>query len=449
MMKGRQRIRIKNDADWEDVTDRYAVIYGAGQGCIDMMSEFQLPDVKYVIDSDRKKWGKQIILLDRVYFVQSPEVLSELPQEDYYLVISSERYANEIKKNINNYLGGKKIIICMNRECLAFLYDSLEDLLFYDPKIKKSLISTNWSRNTDRLIQLFSSTVKELFQKKIDFFMAIWNGISKLSFCFCVEKQLYVFSIPALYCESSFVSLPYNHKLKERKLRYQFRKKYDIGNELTVYEDDSGVLIQVYTDPFVDFENEKCIQCVLEKSYKLHQLDDELNVQYDFLNGIYQAARIDLLKTAPWEHSKVDELDIRRERIFSELSRIKIKQKICHGDLDDTNVVLWKDSVFLIDWEYMSMTDPMYDVCRFLYSTGVRDCYKKNLSFVKASEKIYAELRHHLSLYFGGKCSDEEYYHAYLTMQAIECATILRSGVYTGHIEEERYEDLLNRLMKE
>ena len=192
MMKGRQRIRIKNDADWEDVTDRYAVIYGAGQGCIDMMSEFQLPDVKYVIDSDRKKWGKQIILLDRVYFVQSPEVLSELPQEDYYLVISSERYANEIKKNINNYLGGKKIIICMNRECLAFLYDSLEDLLFYDPKIKKSLISTNWSRNTDRLIQLFSSTVKELFQKKIDFFMAIWNGISKLSFCFCVEKQLYV-----------------------------------------------------------------------------------------------------------------------------------------------------------------------------------------------------------------------------------------------------------------
>ena len=78
-MKGYRRILIRKGADWEDVTNKHAIIYGGGQGCLDMMSELQLPNVKYVIDSNEKQWGKTLILLDQIYTIESPLILKRLP----------------------------------------------------------------------------------------------------------------------------------------------------------------------------------------------------------------------------------------------------------------------------------------------------------------------------------------------------------------------------------
>ncbi|EOS69965.1 hypothetical protein C818_02128 [Lachnospiraceae bacterium MD308] len=444
-MKGCQSVLIRRGLDWEDVTDKYVVIYGAGQGCIYMMSELQLPNVKYIIDSDERQWGKQLILLDQIYTVHSPELLTELPKEDYYLIISSEKYADEIRVNIDNYVDCEKITICMHQKYLAFSYDSLENLLFYDPRIKKSLLKANWTRKIDHLRYLFISVTKKIFpEKTINCFMSTWSGASKILFCFCVDKIFYSFSIPALYCETSTTLFPHNPD--ERKKRYQFRKKYNIGNEMTVYEEDTGVLIQFWADSFVDFREECHVESVLKKCYELHQLDYRLEVKHNFGEEMYSAASIILKRVAPWEYEKIKELNYQSKLLFDEIKKIGVKQKICHGDLNCTNVVSWKNDVLLIDWEHMSMSDPLYDVCRFLFHRGIYDSYLNKLSYIKASRQIYASLRHYLSFYYGRICTDEEYYHGYLVMQAIECSEILRSASWASHVEEERYVDLLERL---
>lgn len=446
-MMGRQHVLIRRGKNWEDVTHKDAVIYGAGQGCINIMSELQLPKVKYVIDSDAKKWGKQIVLLDQTYLIQPPELLLELPQERYYLVISSERYANEIKKALKSYIDDKNFTICINRKYISFSYESVEDLLFYDPRIKKSLVQTNWSREIDQLIFLFKSITAKVFSGKvISYFLSIENGRNRVVFCFSVDDRLYVFSIPALYCELNTALLP--HSPEERKVRYQFRKKYHIGDEMTVYEDDKGVLVQFFANSLVDFGEKNNVQSVLKGCHELHQLDYEFKIRHDFLREIFQAILVELKRVAPWEYDRAKELDNQCTRLFLERERIKVRPRICHGDISCDNIVMWKNSLYLIDWEHMSMSDPLYDVCKFLYIIGVKDRYANNQSYAEVSEKIYADLKNYLSFYYGRVCTDEEYYHAYLVMQIIESEEALLSVFYSGHIEDERYEDIRKRLIR-
>lgn len=446
-MKGCLRLLLRQGLNWKDITDRYAIIYGAGEGGLVLMSEYQLPNVKYVIDSDEKKWGTKLILLDKIYYIQSPELLSELSLDQYYIVISSERYAEEIKRTIEGHVDIKKVILCTNKKTLCFAYSSLKDLLFYDSKIKQALVRTNWSQKLDQLINLFISITKKIFPGvDIDSFISIRNGASKISFCFCVNDEYYIFSVPALYCETD--PAMFCHDMEERKKKYQFRRKYNIGNELTVYEDNAGVTIQYLVNSFVDFDMEENTCSVLEKCYGLHQLDYDLDVRHDILRERYQIASMRLKRTAPWENEKIEDLNCQSNILFDEIMRISKKQKVCHGDVVCENIVSRDNELFLIDWEYMVMADPLYDVCNFLYSVGNRNVFIKSYSYVKVLEEVYAGLRQKLSFYYKRLCTDEELYRAYLIMQAIECRELMRDSLYDRHIEEERYEDLLKRLKK-
>lgn len=442
-MKGCRRILIRRGTNWEDVTDKSAIIYGAGQGCLDLMNEWQVPNVKYVIDSDKDKWGKRIFLLGQIYLIRQPDFLSNLLLEKHYIIISSDIYVEEIKRNISFYVDIDKISICDDKRTLCFSYTSLEELLFYDSRIKRSLVITSWSCNLDRLIRIFLSVSKKVFPgKKIECFISIGYGSSKVTFCFCVEKKFYIFSIPGLYCRlETHMCHP-----EERMIRYQFKEKYGIGNGLILYEDDTGILIQYFANSFPDHGNDRYKRAVLEKCYKLHHSNCFLGVHHDLLKEPYEDMSKTLYNTLPYVRDKIEELNFQTDKIFTKINNLNQKPQICHGDLRIDNIVLWNENVFFIDWELMTMTDPMYDVCTFLYFCGDMERRKRKLSYKTMAREIYCTLGKYLSFYYGRHCTDKEYYHAYLIMQAKESVEFLYSSSLVHFIDEDRYEDLLGRI---
>lgn len=443
-MKGYRRILIRKGADWEDVTNKHAIIYGGGQGCLDMMSELQLPNVKYVIDSNEKQWGKTLILLDQIYTIESPLILKRLPLDEYYIIISSDKYADDIKKNIENLVETRNISICMKQN-IGISYSLLEELLFYDSRIKRALVRTNWSQKLDRLINLFLSVTKNTFPGGIiSDYISIWNSASKILFCVCIDKNFYVFSIPALYCETE--NALFSHNPEERERKFYFRKKYNIGNELTVYEDSAGVLLQEMADSFVDFKIEDNIRFVLERCYGLHQLEYDFTVQHEILEERYRIAAMNLKKRAPWELKRIQELDSQVRILLQNIRKMKPKLSICHGDVVCPNIVSKEGKLFFIDWEYMVLANPLYDVCSFLYNLETKDLFAETEGGEKASRKIYKRLRKYLSYYYKRECTDKEYYQAYLVMQTLECREIMRDSFYIGHIVEERFDNLLKRI---
>ena len=240
-------------------------------------------------------------------------------------------------------------------------------MLFYDPRIKKSLVAKCWSYNLDKLIRVFSDVSDKVFPgEKIDQFISLGNGCSRIAFCFCVKEDFYIFSMPALYCycdEEAKI-----HDPGERALRYQFRKKYGIGNELTLYENSRGVLVQHFADLGPDCSSEAYERSVLKKCYELHHSPPFLTVKHDVLKQVYQSMSKQLRQLLPSEKSRIEKLDSKVRDIFDKMNEFNQDAKICHGDLHVENTVLWKDKLFFIDWECMTLGNPLYDVCKFLYS---------------------------------------------------------------------------------
>ena len=183
---------------WIDVSTKQAIIYGAGQGCLDFMSEMLLPNISYIIDSDKNKWDREIELLNVVYKIQSPFLLASLNLENYYIIISSNENEESIKKSIEMYISKENVLIC-NRQTLFFCYKKIKDMFYFDPLMKKKILLTNMSFAVENVISIFKKLVSLFENITIDYFMPLREGESKLTFLFGNERDLWVFSIPGYH----------------------------------------------------------------------------------------------------------------------------------------------------------------------------------------------------------------------------------------------------------
>ena len=93
-----------------------------------------------------------------------------------------------------------------------------------------------------------------------------------------------------------------------------------------------------------------------------------------------------------------DLLDTMTERLGGALSLCGQEKgrRLCHGDLYYGNVLYINGEPSVIDWETMTMMDPLYDVCFFL------------CSIPREPSVLYRELKSYLSCYYDRACTKDE-----------------------------------------
>lgn len=419
---------IKSSGGLLNVTNRNAICYGAGNACIEICNEMQLPNIQCVIDRD--KHGQKIQLCNQTFEIQSPQVLKELSADQSYIVISSTRYADDIMEDICTCVGDV-FPVCVGKENILYVYTSVEDMLLCDPFVQRKIVEQHVSLYINDYIREFKRIVSNcLEQAETEYFVPIKKG-SKIIFIFGNDKKQWVFSFPGIFSLGEEQRRYWGGEINDIEnieKRYAIKKKYRLEESLTIYEDNRGYLLQHYAGEAVDCLDKEIRASIMVKCRQLHQSGAGIKIERSPIERYKEL--ISVRNTIGRAVSDTErKLDDKMKLYIQYLDNPDISPKICHGDLHHGNMVSYEGKIFFIDWEFLCMMDPMYDVCRFLYYASF-DEFDTNLElYDKKIRRMYKELPDDLKAYYGRTCSSEEYKHAFAMMLLCENIELLLSAV--------------------
>jgi len=142
----------------------------------------------------------------------------------------------------------------------------------------------------------------------------------------------------------------------------RIKREYGLEQGLTLYEDEEGFCIQRRADDVPDFRANETVRQVLRRLRTIHtmggRVDRELSAPEKY-HEMLSAARTGA------SQEQLDLLDTMTERLGSALRLCgqEKERRLCHGDLYYGNVLYLNGKPSVIDWETMTMMDPLYDVC--------------------------------------------------------------------------------------
>ena len=135
-------------SSWIDISDKELIIYGAGQGCLDMENELELSSIFSVVDGKEELIGRKIMLLSREYTIESPAILNELDNNRYCVIISSEKYYEEIKADIKRRYSCSLNIFLWKTE-IRYGYSTIDELCYLDPLFRRKLSDAHLIRKAN------------------------------------------------------------------------------------------------------------------------------------------------------------------------------------------------------------------------------------------------------------------------------------------------------------
>lgn len=383
------KIYINSNGRWIDVSDKEAVIFGAGQGCLDMLNDLKLPNVRYIIDTDKGKWGRDILIQNKIYSIESPDLLTKLVSEHYYVVISSIQYRKEIEDVVKKMLHGG-IAVCVWHTGIRYSYDTIEDMFSLDPIINKKIHMFNLSFYRYQIICDFYKIIGEIFGNiKIRFFIPIRQGESKLIFLFGMNEKIWVYSVQGIaFSMDEIVINKYENEIFSEKI--EFINRY-LKDELTIYRNKRGVLIQKYAHEKLDFYDRETRKYVVEECRRIHSITKLGLREGNFIASRFQSHRNKIKDHKNRNKDILCKIDEMAEKNLCLLNTSNNKTLI-HGDLIFENIMKYNEKIVFIDWEYLAIGNPMIDISYFLYSIHFFKYSCKEISFKELCEKCFEEL---------------------------------------------------------
>lgn len=363
------QLMVQCGTKWIDVSDRKIIIYGAGQGCIDMMNDLQLKKIYAVIDSNQSIQGTRVVLQNKLFEIDAPELLNRINPNEFLIVISSIRYKEEIIRTLDEQFD-IQYMRCIWDE-MKYCYDTVEDLLILDPILNKKMDRFNLTISRYEIIKSAKKNIKLCFNDvRIDRFISIREGGSKLLFLFGNENKLWIYSVRGQYNTKNKLVMQKSENIAF-SIRTQFIKENAIGDEITIYRDETGVLIQEYGTKIEDFGSKYIRKCVMRECRRIHMLNHEQNnlEESNFVDGFYKSYR-ELIDVHDKRSADIlYEIDELAEKSITRLMKSG-ELKVIHGDLTYENIVLYNGKVSFIDWEFLSVGNPMIDLGMFVCSVN-------------------------------------------------------------------------------
>lgn len=291
-------------------------------------------------------------------------------------------------------------------------FDSIDDLRLFDSEF---LI------NVDSKIVLNICNTLKCKPNDIKNIKIIQAGLTNVSFKFTIENTQYVYRHPG--------GTAGNLINRTAEIYAQnVAKKLKIDNSI-IYMDPTGWKISYYIDntiPISFKQNEIQLKMAIDYLKKIHNYSiQNANIKnFDCvaegkkLMSIAATAKGNLFEEFADMIEKVEKIQRYAE---NEAKENNMHKTLCHDDIYEPNFLLTnKNELYLIDWEYAGINDPVCDLANII----TRDKYSD-----EEIDKIF-------KMYFGNDITKIQYRHAYAYLP-INSFYWFSWGLYKGSVGEE------------
>ena len=441
-------VGISNDSSGPDIFSRSIVIYGAGADCLKLLrmvehsQAFELSSISCIIDGNPAKQGTELEYDEMRFPICSPDILRSLDPSSHVIIISSRRYADRMVETIRQTIPSSPLPVIA--DCSRFLrphYGTVEELLASDPIVREGMRHSGWSEHEDRLLQLFRSAFAHAHgDTDADFFFPIPGGMNGLLLGYEVDGEPFVFRAQRVAIIVGGEYFKGGPPLAQELARAAAQA--GIGTELLVYHDGGHCRIEHYASPLTsaDIDEEGFRSEVLALLGRLHALESPHPFRKSLLEAWCNAHMDALPRLLPHYQQQFLVLQSLFLPLFSAYQELPFKPCICHGEPQLTNIVRYKGRLVLIDWDSITVDDPLYDVCLNLFSMMMRCWWPAEMPYGELQRTLFGGLDETLRLYYGRPCTQLEHRRAALITKCIEILKLMEWSAIKGRFDTDRYD---------
>lgn len=378
--------KVNEGSTVKDIAGRTLILFGCGWFVYRYTIQMQM-DHLLVVDSDEKKQGTAIVLNNRTYQIQSPNILNTLDVDKHYIVITAQRedIIADIEKMIRNEYPLWSDSFCLHSQLYRSFSDIASALFLCNPRIYRKIVEANILAQIPEYITRAYDVLNQYVTKEraeLEFFVP--NFGSRVILIVKHNKDQYLLYLP-------FNKVSYYFSEKNKRQNLEIRQKINMGVKNTVYEAWDGLVLVKWVDSKTDFANRDFICMVMKAIHKLHDSDEAIGVEVGIQRDVKDLE---------------DKLGITENDLEGCVARIHkqiipetmvYEKKLIHGDFHHGNILCVDDRIEIIDWISLAMGDPIQDIAFFYFFL--------NREYPHDFKEI-------LKIYYERELSDAEYRHA-------------------------------------
>ena len=209
----------------------------------------------------------------------------------------------------------------------------------------------------DEHAKLIQEQAAKAFNVKLDDVIVkhrLLGGMSHLTYVVEINQTLYTYRVIGKD-GNLFVNRKFEHENLKRI------KPLHINNETVYFDEASGEKAAKFVEGTVlsTVDYHPYLEDVANTLKKLHHSDIEPASDYGLIE------RLDLYETYTDQRSDLY-LDLKQKWMDMYLKeRVGMPKVFCHNDAQRSNIVIGKDQIYLLDWEYAGWNEFYYDIASF------------------------------------------------------------------------------------
>lgn len=279
-----------------------------------------------------------------------------------------EKMLEEYKVNENSYINYEYLLFDVAR-CYNIGYEKIDDLIWFEIdnmmhyKNVKNYVYPALKR---REVEFKISSLKQYIIDALDINessiteIVPCGGMTNKNYKVTIDGKLYILRVPGAGTEEM---IDRNIEKKNAELGY----KIGVDAKIIYFDAETGIKISEYikdaeTLTPMAAKKENNMKAVTDILRTLHNSDIKFNNRFDILGKIESYER--LIKKYDGENF-ADYEAVREKvmKVYKALEDMKLEDRPCHNDTVPENFVKSsEDKLYLIDWEYSGMNDPMWDL---------------------------------------------------------------------------------------
>lgn len=263
--------------------------------------------------------------------------------------------------------------------------DTKEDLEKIKNRIYPRLLKIKNDKNDKIIKSILYDTIK-IKDEDVDL-IEPFGGMTNKNYLIIINNKKYVLRIPGNGTEEMIDRV-------SEGVNVNLVTTIDLDKSLLYFDPDTGIKISEYINNAKTINSQtarKNSNQITKVLKKLHTSDFKFNNIFDVFLEIEKYEKLALEANAVF-YQNYDEIKEKVLELRELLKSYKIELAPCHNDPVPENFIKSDDDIYLIDWEYSGMNDPMWDLAAHML-----ECL-----FSKEEEKIF------IKDYFGRKITIEE-----------------------------------------
>ncbi len=205
-----------------------------------------------------------------------------------------------------------------------------------------------------KLIQEQAAKAFQVEKEEVIVKHRLLGGMSHLTYVIEIKDTLYTYRVIGKD-GNLFVNRKFEHENLKRI------EPLGINNETVYFDESSGEKAALYVEGTVlsTVDYHPYLEEVAQTLKKLHHSQIEPASDYGLIE------RLDLYETYTDQRSDLY-LDLKRKWMDIYLNeRLGMPKVFCHNDAQRSNIVIGKDQIYLLDWEYAGLNEFYYDIASF------------------------------------------------------------------------------------